>query len=441
MKKRRLITLLFITLLSTFSCTNQTVNSSPSNKPSISSTSSPQVSVTPTPEPTPSQDENIINPLPHILAFGNPDDYYKALNKDNEYSNSDHIFYMNEKVLKEGITKEAILNKDIVDVTEGSYPEYSPDNKFISFLHLKSVYSSSSLDGGLYIMKAGDLTGKTKKLISEDYIYKYDWINNDEILIKSEKDLYIVNINTKEKRNILTKSHFLYGLSPNKKKLSLVETKYSMYPRRDTYDLINKDKIYQSLFIYDLETKSKNIIFEDKLLDYIEINNSTKPYFLPHYYFSGNIKWSDDNENLVCIYDMSTKIVKIHTKTKEIVEIYDINKDKNVINKNILEILHYTKDGNLLFLADLSGGYYDRYPEGILLVLKNTFVNKNANLVNIIPLKIFLSKEKYLDNIYFYYSPYIEYLKPLDIKKIFSEDSINFSYKSLKNILPYSFLH
>jgi hypothetical protein len=28
------------------------------------------------------------------------------------------------------------------------------------------------------------------------------------------------------------------------------------------------------------------------------------------------------------------------------------------------------KDGNLLFLADLSGGSYDRYPEGIVFIFK-----------------------------------------------------------------------
>jgi hypothetical protein len=288
MKKRRMITLLSISFSSTFSCTNQTVNSSPSDKPSISSNSSPQVSVTPTPQPTPSQDENILSPLPPILAFGTPKHYYETLNGGYYSATSDHIFYLNEKVLKEGITKEAILNKDIVDVTEGSYPEYSPDNKFISFIKTENEKRL------LHIMKAGDLTAKTKQIVSDLDVSSYSWINNNEILFNSEHNLYTLNIETKIKKTILENSYFSYSLSPNKKKIACIETKYSN-PKITSYTSTYKDEIYQSLFIYDIETQTKDMIIENKLLDYIKIDNSIKPdFYSPLYYFSGGFKWNDE---------------------------------------------------------------------------------------------------------------------------------------------------
>jgi hypothetical protein len=420
MKKRKMITLLFITLLSTFSCTNQTVNSGPSNKPSISSTSSPQVSVTPTPQPTPSQDENILSPLPPILAFGQTDDYYYALDGLVEYSEAEkkekfespHIFYMNEKVLKEGITKEAILNKDIVDVTEGTYPEYSPDNKLISFIKTENEKKI------LYIMKAGDLTGKTKQIVSYLDISKYDWINNNEILVQSEKELYIVNVNTKEKI-LISKllSSLLYDLSPDKKKIVFLGDR---------------------LYAYDLKTNTKENLIEN----YSTYSKYIISNPLPIYDFYNSLKWSDNNQDIAFISNNTKKIVKVSIKTKEFVELYDLEKDTNAIGRgSIRKIFYYGKDGDLLFFSDVSISS-QQDGAGVILALKNTPIDKNSYKVAGTTKKTWISKEKYLDSIYYYHTV-PDVFNFIDIERYFKDNKRELHYQPSKHkgILPYSFIH
>jgi hypothetical protein len=426
---------LIILLVFTFSCTNQTINISPSNKTSILSTPNPQIIATPTPQPTTSQDENISNTLYPILAFGNPFIYNDILNGywgveyDKELS---HIFYMNDKVLNEGITKETVLNKDIIDVTEGFYPEYSPDNNLISFINDKDKRN-------LYIMKAGDINGKTKKLISELNVSNYSWINNSKILFSSGKNLYILDIETKSKEVIMEDTYFSYSLSPNKKKIAILVVK-SSNQSKDTFYPINRSAVYQSFFIYDIETKSRDNIIEDKLLEYVKFGLNPLSFKI-HYYFNGNFKWNENNEDIAFAYDDSTRIVNISTKTKELIELFDLRKIYRT--GNILKIFYYNQDGDLIFNCDpIDDGNKDDN-KALILSLKNTPINQKASLISEAYKSTEISTNEYSEHIYFFTTPFEGDIGYIDLERYFEDKRRTLSYEPYKhkNIFPYSFLH
>lgn len=291
-------------------------------------------------------------------------------------------------------------------------------------------------------MKAGDINGKTQKILSELNVSTYNWIDNNKILFSSGKNLYILDIETKNKETLIEDTYFSYSLSPNKKKIAILVVKSSYNGSNDKFYPVNRSTVYQSFFIYDIETKSRDNIVEDKLLEYVKSGLNPLSFKI-HYYFDGNFKWNENNEDIAFAYDDSTRIVNISTKTKELIELFDLRKVYRT--GNILKIFYYNKNGDIIFNCDPIDDKNEDDKKTLILSLKNTPINKKVSLIYEAYKSTEISKDEYSEHIYFFTTPFEENadIEYIDLDRYFTDNNKTLYYKPYehKSIIPYSFLH